>query len=106
MAPSSALQFASPRRFQLSRPVAPSMSVVHPASDGEDDMDAQPGAINAMTSSPRAMTEGRFMAMSSSRRAGSHPAAIPGDTQTGSSGSVLSGGKSVSKELMSNASRL
>src|SRR5215831_18333839 len=77
MAPSSALQLASPRRFQLSRPAAPSMSVVHPASDEEEDVDAQPGAIDAMTSSPRVMTKGRFMAMSSSRTAGSHWPVIP-----------------------------
>src|SRR5215467_7351934 len=101
MAPLSALQFASPARFQLSRPLAPSISVIHPASGPLEEVDAQLHTDSAMTSKPSVMTEQRFMAISSSFSRGG-----AGHLHTGSSGSVLSGGKSVSKALMSRARRL
>src|SRR5690348_12011639 len=49
MAPSSVLQLASPTRSQLSRPEAPSMSVVHPPPD---DMLEQPKTASPATSKP------------------------------------------------------
>src|SRR5678809_1065268 len=62
MAPSSALQLASPMRLKLSMPAVPSMSVVQPESD--QGMYEQPKMPNAMASSPAGTTNRRFIAVS------------------------------------------
>src|SRR3972149_11704810 len=64
MAPSTARQSASPTRSQLSRPVAPSISVTHPASAWPVAELAKPNAVNAMTSSPVVTDDHRFIAPS------------------------------------------
>src|SRR5689334_4453985 len=58
MAPPSARQLASPMRLKFSRPLSPSMSVVH---GPPPPMFAQPDTASATATSPAEMKDRRFM---------------------------------------------